>query len=481
MVAKLEPGREIDGFTLVAPVKRGGMASLWRVTRAGDGPLVMKIPLILDGDDPTMIVGFEMEQMILPKLSGPHVPRFVAAGDFATRPHVVMEWIEGRSLFERLEAGRPTVPEAIRIALAIATALADLHRQRTIHLDVKPANILFRPDGTAVLVDFGLARHLDLPDLLAEEFRIPMGTAPYIAPEQVLRLRDEPRSDVFALAALLYEMVTGRQPFGDPKSAAKLKDRLWSDPVPPRALNPDCPEWLQEVILHGLEVDPAARLPGAHHFAFLLRHPEAVEITERGRRKRRARTLTRLKRWFKAQGAEPPPKRASAPAPTETPIIVAAVDLSEDYSEIAAAVRATAARSLAANGQARLACVNVLRTKRIGVDELVDDDGRSIHVNRLVELKHWAEPLRLGHERTSFHVLESPDPAEAIIAYARDNGVDEIVMGARGQSLTRKFLGSVSAEVAARAPCTVTIVRLRERHEAVEVEVEGVEARKAAE
>ncbi len=164
-------------------------------------------------------------------------------------------------------------------------------------------------------------------------------------------------------------MVTGRQPFGDPKSAAKLKDRLWSDPVPPRALNPDCPEWLQEVILHALEVDPPRACPARATSPSCCATRKPVEITERGRRKRRARTLTRLKRWFKAQGAEPPPKRASAPAPTETPIIVAAVDLSEDYSEIAAAVRATAARSLAANGQARLACVNVLRTKRIGVDE----------------------------------------------------------------------------------------------------------------
>jgi eukaryotic-like serine/threonine-protein kinase len=468
MRQRLEPGVEIDGFTLVEPLKKGGMAVLWRVTHpAHAGALVMKIPLILEGDDPTMIVGFEMEQMILPRLSGRHVPTAIANGDFAAQPHLVMEWIDGRSLLERMDGTRHTPEETIAIGRAIAGALADLHRQRVVHLDVKPANILFRTDGTAVLVDFGLARHLDLPDLLAEEFRIPMGTAPYIAPEQVLGARDDPRSDIFALGAVLYELITGKKPFGDPKpSTANLKKRFWADPVPPRALQPACPEWLQEIVLQCLEVEPSRRPPSARHLLFALRNPESIAIGERGRRARRAGLRTRFRRWLSAQSAERPAPNPAAARVSDVPIVVAAVDLSEDYSEIAAAVRATAARALAAHREARLACVNVLKTKRIGMDELVDAEGQSLHVRRLVELKAWAEPLKLGLDRATFHVLEHPDPAEALVTYAEENGADEIVMGARGASSARRFLGSVSAEVAARAPCTVTVVRVRGAREA---------------
>jgi len=85
--ALLEPGTVIDGFRLEEVIHRGGMSMLWRVTRQGDDlPMVMKVPLISEGTDPAAIVGFEMEQMIMPRLSGPHVPKFVAAGDFAVQP-----------------------------------------------------------------------------------------------------------------------------------------------------------------------------------------------------------------------------------------------------------------------------------------------------------------------------------------------------------------------------------------------------------
>jgi nucleotide-binding universal stress UspA family protein len=457
---RIHNGLVLDGFTLVVPIKLGGMAQIWEVTHPDHpGPLVMKIPLILDGDDPTMIVGFEMEQMILPRLAGPHVPRFVASGDFAHQPHVVMERIIGRSLFERMGEAPFPAAEVARLGLAIARAIADLHRQNVLHLDVKPANILFRADGTAVLVDYGLARHRHLPDLLAEEFRLPIGTAPYMAPEQVLRARDDPRSDIFALGCVLYEMTTGRQPFGDPKGARGMRKRLWWDPPPPRALRPDCPPWLQEIILRCLAVDPADRYPTAAQLAYDLGHPDEVRITAAAGRTARDGRLTRLRRWLRAAGAERP-----APPPLEVqraaaPIILVAVDLSADYCAVADAVRVMAGRMLTLLPGARLACVNVLKLKRLGIDETTDGEGRALHVARLVQLRAWAEPLGLPAERLTYHVLESTDPADAIVTHARENGVDQVVMGARGQSSTRRYLGSVSAQVAAEAPCTVTVVR----------------------
>jgi eukaryotic-like serine/threonine-protein kinase len=96
---------------------------------------------------------------------------------------------------------------------------------------------------------------------------------------------------------------------------------------------------------------------------------------------------------------------------------------------------------------------------------LEDAQGRNPHLQRLVELKHWARTLPVEASRLTFHVLESPDPASALIDFAANNRIDHVVMGARGSSPFRRFLGSVSAQVVAQARCSVTVVRVPERHE----------------
>lgn len=220
----LAPGTIVDGFRLEERVHRGSMSTLWRVSGPEAGaPLIMKIPSLREGDDPAAIVGFEVEQMILPTLSGIHVPRFVAAGDFSVQPYLVMERIAGESLRARLSEAPLASQEIASIGARVAAALHDIHGQHVIHLDLKPSNIMFRDNGDAVLIDYGLSRHDSLPDLLAEEFRLPLGTGPYISPEQVFRIRNEPRSDLFALGVLLYFLATGERPFGNPTSLPGLR------------------------------------------------------------------------------------------------------------------------------------------------------------------------------------------------------------------------------------------------------------------
>jgi nucleotide-binding universal stress UspA family protein len=404
-----------------------------------------------------------MEQMILPRLSGPHVPRFAGAGGFDRQPYLAMERIAGPSLLPLIEDLPLRVERVAEIGARVADALDSLHRQRVVHLDVKPSNILTRPSGEAVLVDFGLSHHALLPDLMEEEFRLPYGTAPYMAPEQVMGVRSEPRSDLFALGAMLYFFTTGERPFGDPQRLNGLKRRIWRDPQPPRRLRKDCPDWLQEVILRCLEVQPERRHPTAAQLAFDLRHPGQVALTARARREKRdgwARTIQRRfhpdhQPRFARQRVEMEDAGAAAP------IVIAAVDLAETDAALQAAVRGTVGRILATLPEARLACLNVLRQNRIALDMTLDEQGNNKHLQRLVELKHWAAPLGLPEGRATFHVLEAVNPASAILDHARANRVDHIVMGARAQSLKRRVLGSVSAEVAAEAPCSVTVVRAR--------------------
>jgi serine/threonine protein kinase len=458
---RVRTGDLLDGFLVGEKLHQGGMAEIFSVTKEGiDAPLVMKVPLILDGDDPTMIVSFEQEMTILPRLTGPHVPRWYGVGDFASQPYLVMERIGGESLLARFKQAPLPLDEVVDLGARIALALASLHQQDVIHLDLKPSNIMLRPSGEAVFIDFGLSRHLRLPDLLAEEFRIPMGTAPYIAPEQVLKLREEPRSDVFALGVLLYALATGERPFGNPKHKTKaLIRRLYETPRPPRSLRKDMPGFLQEIILRCLEVKPEQRYPTAWQLAFDLRHPEHVTLTERSTRKPVSRLRNFLAGRFWNAGASSFGTTAGYRHATTAPIIMVAVDLSSEGTPLTAPIQSLETTLLDARPMARLACVNVLKTARIGLDTLTENDGSSIHVNRLVDLKNWAAEMQLPADRLTFHVLEGPDPAEVLLTFARNNHVDHLVVGARGSGGVRRYLGSVSTAIVAEATCSVTVVR----------------------
>jgi eukaryotic-like serine/threonine-protein kinase len=464
----LEPGNVLDGFVIEGLVHRGGMARLWSVTKPGVVmPLLMKVPILGEGGDPAAIVSFEMEQMIMARSSGVHVPKFVAAGDFAVHPYIVMERVAGKSLYPRLSELPLPYAEVAEIGVKVAAALDVLHRQHVIHLDIKPSNILFRPSGEAVLIDFGLSRHIQLPDLMQEEFRLPYGTAPYMAPEQLLGVRHDPRSDQFALGVLLYFFSTGVRPFGESERMSGMKRRLWRDPTPPRRLRKDYPPWLQEIILRCLDVEPAWRHPSAAQLAFELSHHNQIKLTARSERLKRDSFTTVLKRRYNPDLKRDWTRRAVATPVPSAPIIAVAIDLSEEAEGINDAVRDAAARALATLPAARIACLNVLKLSYIATrDTTLDEEGHNKHVNRLVALQHWAQPLKLGEGRVTYHVLEALDTASAILAYAEQNKVDQIILGARQSSLRRSILGSTSAKVAAEAHCTVTIVRTPRQAEA---------------
>jgi protein-serine/threonine kinase len=462
----LEVGRVVDGFRLEERVHQGGMANLWRVSHPQhDEPLLMKVPRLRPGEDPATIVGFEVEQMILPTLSGPHVPRFVARGDFTHQPYIVMERIGGDNLAPRADDAPLALDEVTELGARIAAAIHDLHRQHVVHLDIKPENVLLRGDGTAVLVDFGLSRHDALPDLLDEEFKQPMGSWPYIAPEQVQFVRSDPRSDLFALGVMLYQFTTGELPFGEPRSMRALRRRLHVDPPPPRALRADCPPWLQELILKSLEVDPARRWQTAAHLAIALEDPRQLPLTARAQRSAARGLMARLRRRYfnLGQPSRAPVPRGARVQMVKSPIILAAVDISEPAADLAAQVREMVRRIVITEAGARLACVSVLKTGLLTLDDYEDAQGANRQVRHLAALKHWARPiskqLNLDEGRLTFHVLESSDPAAALIEFAQRNGIDQIVMGARAHGAVRRYLGSVSSQVVAQAPCTVTVVR----------------------
>src|SRR5215475_7198199 len=324
------------------------MATLWSVTHPTiTAPLLMKIPRVLEGEDPAAIVSFEMEQMILPRLSGPHVPQCFGTGDFARQAYVVLERIPGQTLYRRIDNLPLPCEEARLLVGKIADALCDLHKQNVVHHDIKPSSVMFRENGEAVLIDYGLSHHNHLPDLLREEFRVPYGTAPYMAPELLSGVRDDPRSDLFSLGVLLYFFTTGERPFGEGETMRAVRRRLWRDPHPPRKLKPDYPPWLQEIVLRCLEIEPAWRYPTAAQLAFDLGNPDKVKLTARADKLVHDPLTTVWRRRFNRSDMLPAPKSDVAAQLASSPIVVVAIDLTEDADALHDALRVTAEQVLA--------------------------------------------------------------------------------------------------------------------------------------
>jgi len=457
-------GAELDGFTLGERIHSGAMGHIFRVSgRSAAFPMIMKVPRIGPGESGEGIINFETESTLLPALSGPHIPRFVAAGALASTPYVVTEWIDGESLGQLLARERLDPSDTARIGAAVADAVHSLHLQDAIHLDLKPDNVILRANGEAVLIDFGIAYHAHFPDLLAEEQRFTAGSAPYISPEQVLGLRSDPRSDIFALGAILYEMATGELPFGVPATMAGLRDRLWRDPVPPRARSADIPPWLQEIILRCLEPRPEERYQSAAHVAFDLRNPDQVALTRRAERTSQSGFFEQARRWWQGRNAPHRPRGLPKSQVAATPIIMVAVDTAHPDDERQPALRRATAELLSLSSEFRLICLSVIAHTVAAESSMDGETASGIYLDHLARLRHWVEPLRLPPRRLSLHVIESANPESALLDFARNNHVDLIVLGAPHPSqLGLAWWRSVASRVTANAACSVHVVRVPE-------------------
>lgn len=463
---RLASGTEVGGYRIAERIHAGGTGFIYSVTAPPDAdpgfPLVMKVPAVGWGEPTIGVVGFEMELMIHPALTGPHVPRFVAAGDLHTTPYLVMEWVEGTSLVDVAARAPLAVEEVARIGAAIADAIHSLHSQETIHHDLKPENVILKSDGEAVILDFGFAHHVRYPDLLAEEMHFAAGSAPYVSPEQLRQRRGDPRSDLFALGALLYELATGELPFGAPLTLAGMRDRLWRAPLPPRTRNPAVPPWLQEVILRCLEPEAGERYQSAAHVAFDLRNPEQVSLSPRAGLLHAPDFLGQARRWWRTRGlsiALPAP----SPGPQPARVILVAVDTTNLEDERHPSIRWTARQVISLAAEHRMMCVSVIRGAPVGEGATIADTESGRHLEHLAKLRRWVEPFGLPAQRLSLHVVQSFDPAGAIVELARRNHADLIVLGAPGPS--QKVLGwwrSVASGVTANAHCSVYVVRVPE-------------------
>ena len=463
MIERLRPGSRIGAFIVGDRVHSGGTGHVYRAKPVeGPGPgfeLAVKVPAVGHGEPTIGVVSFEMELMIHPVLSGLHVPRFVAAGNL-DQPYLVMEWIEGEGLAKHIEGAPLPESQVEVIGAAIADALHDVHRQEVVHHDLKPENVILRTDGTAILIDFGFAFHARYPDLIGEEMHFTAGSAAYVSPEQMRNVRGDARSDIFSLGVLLYQLATGELPFGSPNTVAGMRDRLWRMPVPPRVLNGSMTPWLQEVILRCLEADPRKRYQSAAHVAFDLRNAQDVTLSPRAHLTVAPGLASQLSRWWKAR--EPLAAARGPRAAPRAPVILVAVDTTRPDDPRHPSIYWTTRQVLSLNDEFRLMCVSVVAAPGMGMGT----EGLSLsgqQLEHLARLRRWVEPLGLSSERLSLHVIQAADPSTALLALARRNHVDLIVLGAPGpDSMALAWWRSVASGVTANAHCSVHVVRVPE-------------------
>ncbi|MGH2619594.1 MAG: protein kinase domain-containing protein [Anaerolineales bacterium] len=259
-------GKQFGPYRIVAPVGEGGMAAVFKAYQPSiDRDVALKVLPRHFANDPQFVARFQREAKILAKLQHPHILPVHDFGEAEGYAYIVMPYVPSGTLAGVLK-GRPlALPRIELIVTQVGAALEYAHARGLIHRDIKPSNILIDESGNCLLSDFGLAKILEGAATLTATGAI-MGTPAYMSPEQGLGEKLDPRTDIYSLGVVLYEMASGRVPYAAETPMAVIIKHI-NDPLPlPRKVNPALPEAVERVILKSLAKSPADRYLSAGEF-----------------------------------------------------------------------------------------------------------------------------------------------------------------------------------------------------------------------
>jgi TolB-like protein len=406
-LAALVPGTRVGPYEILSPLGAGGMGEVYRArdARLGRDVAVKVLPEEL-ARDPDRLRRFEQEARAAGALNHPNVLVVYDTGTHAGASYLVLELLEGETLRERLRDGPLPLPKAVDHGVQIARGLAAAHDRGIVHRDLKPENLFVTRDGQVKILDFGLAK-LAPPAAggLASEAPtrtspgIVLGTAGYMAPEQVRGEEVGPAADVFALGAVLYEMLSGRRAFQRDTGVQTLNAILVEEPPPLAARTRDLPPALERIVRHCLEKRPEDRFQSTRDLAFDL--SAALE-------------------------ADGP---ARAPASSSARWILAVVPLSIVILALAGTLalwRTRAPRAVVGGGnRIRLSTLAVLPFQSLGVDQQASFLSLALPDEIVTALSHVPDLAVRPFASSRKYTAADVDPP----AVGRGLGVDGIVTG----------------------------------------------------
>jgi serine/threonine-protein kinase len=264
-----EIGDTVGDYQIIGVLGAGGMGRVYKVKNLiSDRVDAMKILLPDLANEPDLADRFLREIKVLASLNHPNIAGLHTAFRLQNQLLMVMEFVQGTTLEEKLKSGALPVQDAIDYASQVLSALGYAHAQGVIHRDIKPANMMLTPENVVKLMDFGIAK--SKTDRKLTMTGTTMGSLYYMPPEQVQGLALDHRSDLYSFGVSLYEMVTGSRPFKGQSDYDLMVAQLQKAPLPPIDIQPELPKTLNDIVMTALEKDPANRFQSAEAFRFAL-------------------------------------------------------------------------------------------------------------------------------------------------------------------------------------------------------------------
>jgi len=249
-------GETVGPYQIISPLGEGGMASVYKAYHANlDRYVAIKVMHPGFKEDKTFISRFQREARVLARLDHPNIVPIFDFAEHEGQPYLVMKYIEGGTLKDRLALHAPSLPETLTVVDTVGSALAYAHQQGILHRDIKPSNIIITPENHYYLSDFGLARLTSAGESTLSQDAL-LGTPNYISPEQARGQTDlDGRTDIYSFGIVLYEMIVGRVPFSGNTPYSIVHDHIYTPLPPPSSINPKVSEPLEKFLLKALAKD----------------------------------------------------------------------------------------------------------------------------------------------------------------------------------------------------------------------------------